>query len=200
MSDVPHHSSSSHLIESVSLATCFFQCFMLLFSGSSSDAADPMAAQASWHMSIMLHLFSMATLLMNNHFRGTRIHLYPLLMGFVIYSIALFFDVYEEITFYYYYLTVLISILMVVFFGTTNYYSQFETSGARKHSVGCVTATMKGAAGNRVIVYYPCGKDDKTKCADYKWAMDGEHTIKGLMKFGADILPQGPFRHMAGIR
>jgi hypothetical protein len=167
---------------------------------NSASDPDPVQAQAAWHMNVMLHLFSMATLIMNNHFRGTRIHLYPLLMGFIIYSIAFFFGVFEEVTYYYYYLTVLISILLVFFFGTTNYYNNFETSGNRKHKVGCVMTSMKGASGNRVTLYYPINKDDKTSCADLKWAHDGEHTIKGLMKFGGDILPKGPFRHLESIR
>jgi hypothetical protein len=88
----------------------------------------------------------------------------------------------------------------VFFFGTTNYYNNFETSGNRKHKVGCVMTSMKGASGNRVTLYYPINKDDKTSCADLKWAHDGEHTIKGLMKFGGDILPKGPFRHLESIR
>jgi hypothetical protein len=50
------------------------------------------------------------------------------------------------------------------------------------------------------MIYYPVSKDDNKPCGDYKWAHDGEHTIKGLMKFGADILPKGPFRHLESIK
>ena len=57
---------------------------------------------------------------------------------------------------------------------------------------------IKGA-GNRVTIYYPTPKEDKGQYKDYRWAHDGEHTIKGLMKFGADILPKGPFRHIESI-
>jgi hypothetical protein len=32
------------------------------------------------------------------------------------------------------------------------------------------------------------------------WAYDGEHTIKGMMKFGADILPEGPFKYLSAIK
>lgn len=53
--------------------------------------------------------------------------------------------------------------------------------------------------GNRVMIYYPTSKNDKGTYRDYKWAHDGEHTLKGLMKFGADILPAGPFRHIQSI-
>ena len=54
--------------------------------------------------------------------------------------------------------------------------------------------------GNRVTLYYPTRKDDRESYSDYKWAHDGEHTIKGLMKFGADILPAGPFRHLGSLK
>jgi hypothetical protein len=167
---------------------------------NSTTDPDPLAAQAAWHMNVMLHLFSMASLFMNNHFRGTRIHLYPLISGFLFYSLAFFFGIFEEITYYYYYLSVLISMLLVFFFGTTNFYHSFEPSGSRRFSVGCVITEMKGAAGNRVTLYYPTPAGDSTPCGDYKWAQDGEHTIEGLMKFGQDVLPKGPFRHLESIR
>lgn len=142
----------------------------------------------------------MATLFLNNHFRGTRVHLYPLLMGFAIYSLAFFFGIFEEITYYYYYLTVLISMLITFFFGSTEYYNSFETSGAHKFKVGCLMTAIKGGSANRVMIYYPTSKDDNAHYSDYKWAYDGDHTLKGLMKFGADILPKGPFRYIESIR
>jgi hypothetical protein len=151
-------------------------------------------------MAVMLHLFSLGSLLINNYFRGTRVHLYPLLMGFALYSLAFFFGVYEEVTYYYYYLMCLLSLLLSFFFGTTNYYSSFELSGSHKHRVGCVQTSLKGGSQNRVMIYYPTPKDYRGAYQDYKWAHDGEHTIKGLMKFGADILPKGPFRHLESVR
>lgn len=60
--------------------------------------------------------------------------------------------------------------------------------------------TQLKVGGNRVSIYYPTPKDGKGDYSDYKWAYDGEDTVKGLMKFGDDILPKGPFRHLAGIR
>ena len=50
------------------------------------------------------------------------------------------------------------------------------------------------------MIYYPTSKSDNGTYRDYKWAHDGEHTLKGLMKFGADILPAGPFRHIQSIK
>ena len=155
-------SDLSRSIENVSLASCFFQCCMMLFNSTSDP--DPVVAQAAWHMNVMLHLFSMASIFLNSNFRGTRIHLYPMISGFVMYSLALFFGIFEEITYYYYYLCVLISILLVFFFGTTNYYQNFEPSGSRRFKVGCVMTSLK--AGNRVTVYYPTPAEDKTPCGD----------------------------------
>jgi hypothetical protein len=100
---------------------------MLLFLNPYDS--DPVISQAAWNMSAMLHIFSLITLLMNNYFRGTRVHLYPLIMGFAIYSLAFFFGIYEEITYYYYYLMCLVSLLVTFFFGTTDYYNKFELSG-----------------------------------------------------------------------
>jgi hypothetical protein len=58
--------------------------------------------------------------------------------------------------------------------------------------------SLKGGSSNRVMIYYPTPKDGGPY-NDYKWAHDGEHTLKGLMKFGADILPKGPFRYIESI-
>jgi hypothetical protein len=58
-------------------------------------------------------------------------------------------------------------------------------------------AALKAGSKNRVMIYYPCEGGGSEP--DMRWAHDGERTIQGLMKFGADILPQGPFRHLASI-
>lgn len=110
-------------------------------------------------MSVVLHLFSLASLFLNHHYRGTRIHLYPLLTGFALYSLAFFFGVFEETAYYYYYLTLLTSMVVSFFFGTTNFYDSFEPSG-RKYQVGCIMTEMKSGTQNRVMIYYPTSKDD----------------------------------------
>ena len=32
------------------------------------------------------------------------------------------------------------------------------------------------------------------------WAYDGEHMIKGLIKFGADLVPSGPFYYLLSVK
>ncbi len=72
--------------------------------------------------------------------------MYPLIMGFAVYSLAFFFGVFEEITYYYYYLMTMISVIVTFFFGSTNYYDSFELSGSHKHRVGCVQTALKGGS------------------------------------------------------
>lgn len=113
---------------------------MLLFNGSNSSNS-PAEAEAAFHFSVMLHLFSMISLIVNNYVRGTRVQMYPLIMGFALYSLAFFFGIFEELAYYYYYLTVLVSIIITYFFGSTDFYSSFEPSGGfgtDQHAVGCV--------------------------------------------------------------
>ena len=119
----------------------------------------------------------LANLLINNYYRGTRIHLYPLCAGFAVYSLALFFEFLEEIAFYYYYLMTLVSLMLVYFFGTLDYYNSFELSG--RHAVGA-TVTQTKSQANRVLIYYPTNKNAPNTYADLKWAIDGEHILKGL--------------------
>jgi hypothetical protein len=54
--------------------------------------------------------------------------------GFLFYSLALFFGIFEEVTYYYYYLMVLISSVLVFFFGTTSFYTGFELSGSQQQN------------------------------------------------------------------
>ena len=105
---------------------------------------------------LLLYFFVLVNLLFNNHFRGTRIHLYPIAMGYSLYSLTLLFGIFEEIAFYYYYLTTLISIVLVFFFGSIDYYQSFETSG--RYKAGFVETVTKGS-GNRVFIYYPVSKN-----------------------------------------
>lgn len=58
---------------------------------------------------------------------------------------------------------------------------------------------MKTGNQNRVTLYYPSDKDDGKSYPDLKWAHDGINTIKGMMKFGADILPEGLFKHLKDV-
>ena len=56
--------------------------------------------------------------------------MYPLILGFTLYSLALFFGIFQEIGYYYYYLMVLSSLLLSYFFGPGNdYYNSFQLSG-----------------------------------------------------------------------
>jgi hypothetical protein len=32
------------------------------------------------------------------------------------------------------------------------------------------------------------------------WANDGQHSLKGLMKFALDLLPQNPFKHLLNLK
>jgi platelet-activating factor acetylhydrolase len=122
--------------------------------------------------------------------------MYPLIMGFSIYGVSLLFETLEEITFYYYYLTCLTSIVLVYFFGGIEY-NNFVPSG--RHAVGCIeTITKMGQ--NRVLIYYPTKKDSSERYPDYKWAMDGDHILKGLVKFAADLVPQNPFYHITHLK
>ena len=102
---------------------------MILFTGGSNASWESEEGAAAFQMCVMLHLFSMVALFLNNYLRGTRIHMYPLMMGFALYSLALFFGIYEEIAYYYYYLTLLVSLTINYFFGSTEFYNSFATSG-----------------------------------------------------------------------
>ena len=123
--------------------------------------------------------------------------MYPVISGFAFYSVALLFQYMLEITLYYYYLTCLISIALVYFFGSYDQYSNFEPSG--KYAVGCVEAQTK-ICQNRLLIYYPTDKRTKERYRDYKWAMDGEDMLKGLVKFAADIVPSNPFYFLLSLK
>lgn len=146
---------------------------------------------------LLLYFFVFLNLIVNNHFRGTRIHLYPLMTGFSLYSLALLFGIFEEISFYYYYLTTLVTMVIAFFFGTVDYYQSFETSG--RYKAACVESVTK-ASGNRLFIYYPTDKKTDKQYNDMKWAYDGDHMIKGLMRFAADILPSGPFYYLLSVK
>lgn len=103
--------TNSQILEYIALGSCFTQCCIVVIN-------DDMDMQSK----LLLYFFVLVNLLFNNHFRGTRIHLYPLAMGYSLYSLTLLFGIFEEIAFYYYYLTTLISIALVFFFGTVDYY------------------------------------------------------------------------------
>ena len=167
--------ANSHLVEYIALGCALLQCCIMLFQ--SHDQLE---------VKLLLYVLVLANLLINNHYRGTRIHLYPLCAGFALYSLALFFEFLEEIAFYYYYLMTLVSLMLVYFFGTLDYYNKFELSG--RHAVGAqVTNTKTG--NNKVLIYYPTDKNDRKVYPDLRWAMDGDHILKGLQKFSAGLIP-----------
>ena len=103
---------NSYLLEYIALASSFSHCFIMLFNPD-----QPI------EFKLILYVFVLINLLISNHYRGTRVHLWPQLSGFALYSVALLFETLEEITIYYYYLTTLISIMLVYFFGGTYQYS-----------------------------------------------------------------------------
>ena len=103
--------TNSHLLEYIALGTTFMHCCIMLFQ-----------QEFDMETKLLLYFFVLITLLVNNHYRGTRIHLWPLMTGFSLYSITLLFGILEEMAFYYYYLTCLTSLVVVYFFGTVENY------------------------------------------------------------------------------
>jgi hypothetical protein len=51
-----------------------------------------------------------------------------------------------------------------------------------------------------VLIYYPTNKKDNKKYKDMLWAYDGDHMVKGLMKFAADLVPKGPFYYLLSVK
>lgn len=105
-------SANTYLLEYVALASAFIHCCIMLFQGH----------DAPLEIKVMYWAFVLANLLVNNYFRGTRIHLWPLISGFAFYSVALLFEYLEELTYYYYYLMTCLSIMLVYFFGSSYQY------------------------------------------------------------------------------
>ena len=146
---------------------------------------------------ILVFIFTVTTLVINHCYRGTRIHLWPLIFGFFLHSISFIYDIFNDLTFYTYYLTVLASLMMVYFFGSVENYQSFVPYG--RHAVGCVETVTK-VTGNRVLIYYPTPKNTDKKYRDMLWAYDGDHMVKGLMKFAADLVPSGPFYYLLSVK
>lgn len=180
-------STNSQLMEYIALTSSFIHCCIMLFLYS-EDILE---------LKLVLYAFVFANLAISHYYRGTRIHLWPLIFGFSCYSVALLFETLEEITFYYYYLMCLVSIMLVYFFGTSEFYSKFELSG--QYAVGCIQTETKIGA-NRILIYYPTEKYTKEIYSDLKWAIDGEHMLNGFIKFAANIIPQGPFYYMLSLK
>jgi len=178
--------TNSHLLELIALGSCFFHCCLMLF-----EQDFPIETK------LLLYLFVLITLVINNHYRGTRVHLWPLMTGFGFYSFTLLFGILEEIAFYYYYLTTLISVVIVYFFGSSEFYQGFAVSG--RYSVGCKETSMK-VGGNRILIYYPTEVSSSVSYKDMLWAYDGEHILKGLKKFTADLMPENPFKYILSIK
>jgi hypothetical protein len=176
--------TNSHILEYIALSSTFFHCCLMLF-----ESDFPMETK------LLLYFFVLMTMLVNNYFRGTRIHLWPLSTGFGFYSFTLLFGILEEVAFYYYYLTCLISIMLVYFFGSAEVYQGYATSG--KYQVG-LKETQTKVGGNRILIYYPT--DSKADFKDMLWAYDGEHILKGLKKFSADLMPENPFTYILSLK
>lgn len=103
--------TKSHILEYVALGTCFMHCCILLLN---SDL--PMEAR------VMIYFFVLFTLLVNNYYRGTRIHLWPLIVGFFLHSVSLLYGILADFSFYCYYLSCLTSLVTAYFFGTIENY------------------------------------------------------------------------------
>ncbi len=103
--------TNSLILEYIALGTTFAHCCILL-------VADDMPIESK----IILYFFVLTTLLVNNYYRGTRIHLWPLITGFSFHSVSFLYNILVDISFYYYYLTCLASVIIVYFFGTVENY------------------------------------------------------------------------------
>lgn len=133
--------TNSHILEYIALGSAFFQCCLIFLAGDLETELE-----------LMIFFFVLITLLVNNYYRGTRVHLWPLITGFSFYTFTLIFDIMVDFSYYYYYLTCLISLMIVYFFGTVENYQSFVPSG--RYSVGC-KETITKISGNRVLLYYP---------------------------------------------
>jgi hypothetical protein len=103
--------ANSTLLEYIAIGSAFIHCCILLFKD-----------ELNFETILLLYFFVVGNLLVMNWFRGTRIHLWPMVSGICLYSIFIVFDILEEVAFYYYYLTTLGSLALLYFFGTTNNY------------------------------------------------------------------------------
>ena len=128
------------LIEQLTLASAFLHGLIIIMIGD--DQLE---------MNLLFYVFVFTFLLVNNHYRGTRIHLYPLCLGFAFYSLALLFELFMRITLYYYFTMTVLSIVLVKVFGNLEYYKHYEVSG--RYAAACVESELK--VGNRVLIYYP---------------------------------------------
>jgi hypothetical protein len=145
----------------------------------------------------VFYVFVLINMLINNYYRGTRIHLYPMVIAFFCYSVALIFGILITITYYNYALMTVISCALLQVFGNPEYYAKFVPSG--KFAVGCVD-TLTKMGNNKVLIYYPTEKAATARYADYRWAMDGDVIMKGLSKFSADIVPMNPFYYIMSLK
>lgn len=178
--------TNSHILEYIALGSCFFHCCLMLF-----ESGFPMETK------LLLYFFVLTTLLVNNYYRGTRVHLWPLVTGFSFYSFTLLFGILEEVAFYYYYLTTLVTLMIVYFFGSSEVYQGYAVSG--RYAVGCHETQLK-IGGNRLLIYYPTDPSSSASYRDMLWAYDGEHILKGLKKFSADLMPETPFKYMLSLK
>lgn len=110
--------SNSLILEYIALGSSFVHCCLLLFKD-----------ELNFETILLLYFFVLINLVLNHCYRGTRIHLWPLISGFSFYTIYIIFSLFEDISFYYYYLTTLVSLMTVYFFGTIENYQGFKPYG-----------------------------------------------------------------------
>mmetsp|Transcript_8722 Transcript_8722/g.14795 ORF Transcript_8722/g.14795 Transcript_8722/m.14795 type:complete len:163 (+) Transcript_8722:106-594(+) len=135
---------------------------------------------------LMLHLYTS---------KGVRMHLMPLVSGFLGYTFGLSFLIFEETLYYYYALTTLLSLMLMIFFGHQNYYESFSSDRGCINQVGCKVARLealpfqKEGGGIRVFAYYPTFVADESKYEDLNWATHQSHLLEGFSKFSFGYLP-----------
>ena len=178
--------TNSHILEYIALGSCLIHSLVMLLNMDMD--IEP---------KLLFYFFIFLNLLLNNSIRGTRLHLYPLSLGFALWSLTFLFGIFEQWALYLYLLLCVLSLSLTSVFGSVDQYQQFETSG--RYRTGCVEAESK-ATGNRLLIYYPTPKRADKAYPDMRWAYDGEHTVKGLMKFGADMVPAGPFKYLQSAK
>jgi hypothetical protein len=140
-------SANSRLLEYITLSSALLQCFAL-----------QIIDEEAYEMQGIFYVFVLANMLLNNYYRGTRIHLWPMIIAFAIYSVALIFGMFLTVTYYSYFLMTLLSSVLIYIFGNPEYYTKFEPSG--QYAVGCIdTSTKMGQ--NKVLIYYPTEKSLK---------------------------------------
>ena len=111
--------SSIHL-EYLFILCCVLQCMLNLLNDYSEE--ENKLSHYTYFQRILIYspIFSVFILMYMQ--RGIRVHLMPASTGFLSYTYANTFLLFEETTFYYYVLTTGISFVLFVFFGRHTYF------------------------------------------------------------------------------